>query len=825
LDDRNASVEISFLGGAGSIGASCALVRAAGAAFLVDCGVRYGGPSPLPDLASLADTRLDAILLTHAHMDHSGGLPVVAEAALGAPVLATPPTIDLVGILLRDSLRLMNAPDREAEVPLYTESQVDRLLQSMTPVRYHQPMRVGEVEIRWLPASHILGAAMILMTTPAGTVLFTGDYSVSAQHTVPALGRPDFRADLVVSESTYGERLHEDRKVAEERLLGQVREVVEGGGRVLIPAFAVGRAQEVLLILKRAMRNGSMPETPVFVDGMVRAVCDVYRRHEPYVSRQLLHEIRRTPHPFYTDSIQPVLRHEDRARVLQTSPCVIVASSGMLSGGPSAGYCRELAKNAADAVLLTGYQDEESPGRALLDLARSEGPKELRLGQTTVPVACRFGTYGLSAHADRMQMVSLVEATAPRTVVLVHGDDGAKESLARSLRCDDVVRAGDGQTIVRSYRPRSASRGRAGTPPVPGAAELDLDRARNLLGPAGEAPVRAAAVAEAWFGQPVDRTTAEQLARVLEAAGLVRRDDHRRDRLWVLGIHESGLFPEEAQREEQLKQANPKGRLLEFCSRMRIDPPVTDIETQGAFYEARMSLDHGGRRLDSGPLQAASKKAAEQMAAAALLAAIAREKDSDETRRVADDDAARLQAANPKGRLLEWCAQSKNPQPDFQRDASADGYRIRAVLPIDGREPIATAWYVSAKLKLAEHAAAEEVLGQLPKEPAVRTPQAAPPAPTPTPTHSSPETWPQRNPVGALNELRQAGVLESAGYELLEQTGPSHQPTFVMVAWAKLPDGRSFQSEPAVAPSKKAAQAASADRLLGRLAEDGLTRW
>ncbi len=207
---------------------------------------------------------------------------------------------------------------------------------------------------------------------------------------------------------------------------------------------------------------------------------------------------------------------------------------------------------------------------------------------------------------------------------------------------------------------------------MPGAAELDLDRARNLLGPAGEAPLRAAAVAEAWFGQPVDRTTADQLARVLEAAGLVRRDDHRRDRLGVLGVHETGLFPDEAEREEQLNKANPKGRLLEFCSRMRIDPPATEVETQGAFYEARMSLDYAGRRLDSGPHRAASKKTAEQMAAATLLAAIAEDKDTGETRRVADVEAARLQAANPKGRLLEWCTQLKNPLPNFQRDASAD---------------------------------------------------------------------------------------------------------------------------------------------------------
>ncbi len=828
------SIEISFLGGASSIGASCMLVRVADVTLLIDCGVRYSGPSPLPDLSPLAGVALDAILLTHAHMDHCGGLPVAAEANPGAPVLATSPTIDLVSILLRDSLRLMNASDREAEMPLYTEAQVDQLLHSMTPVRYHQPMRVGEIEIRWLPASHILGAAMILMTTPAGAVLFTGDYSVSAQQTVPALGRPDFHADLVVSESTYGQRLHEDRNVAEERLLGQVREVTDGGGRVLIPAFAVGRSQEVLLILKRAMRNGSLPKMPVFVDGMVRAVCDVYRRHEPYVSRQLLHEIRRAPHAFYDDSIQPVVRREDRSRVLQSAPCIIVASSGMLSGGPSVGYCQELAKNAADAVLLTGYQDEESPGRALLDLAGCEGPKELRLGQATVPVACRFGTYGLSAHADRMQMISLIEATSPRTVVLVHGDNGAKEAMARSLRCDDVVCATDGLTLVRSYRPRSERKrgSRDNSPAVPSAAELDIARARHLLGPAGTAPLRAAAIAEAWFGQPVDRTTVDGLARVLESVGLVRRDDHRRDRLWVLGVHETRLFPEEAEREEQLKKANPKGRLLEFCSRMRLDPPETEFQAQGAFFEARMALAYAGRTLDSGPCEAASKKTAEQMAANALLALISQVGDSEEIIRVPDDEVARLHGTNPKGLLLEWCVKSKVPTPDFQQGAAADGYRIRAVLRVAEDQEIVTAWYVAPKLKTAEHAAADAVMNQLPKQAAASfasTDFASPgvkasaTVPMDTPDASAAPTG--RNPVSALNELRQAGVLDSVGYELLEQAGPSHQPTFVMVAWAKLPDGRSLQSEPACAPAKKAAQAASANSLLTQLSAEGITRW
>jgi len=815
------SIEISFLGGASSIGASCTLIRVAGAAFVVDCGVRYSGVSPLPDLSLLADTRVDAILLTHAHMDHSGGLPVLAEGCPGAPVFATPPTIDLVDILLRDSLRLMNAPDREAEVPLYTEAQVDVLLRSMVPVKYHQPIQVGPIEIRWLPASHILGAAMILMKTPAGTILFTGDYSVSAQQTVPGLGRPDFQADLVISESTYGGRLHEDRNAAEQRLLGQVRETVDRGGRVLIPAFAVGRAQEILLILKHALRNGYLPDTPVFVDGMVRAVCNVYRSHESFVSRSLTHEIRRTPHAFYTDSIRPVIRPEDRTRVLDTSPCIMVASSGMLSGGPSVGYCRELAKNANDAVLLTGYQDEESPGRALLDLARSEGPKELQLGPVTVPVACRFGTYGLSAHADRMQMVSLIEAASPRTVALIHGDEAAKQSLARSLRCQDVLCTRDGLTINRSYPPRRG-RDRRPAAPVPSADDLDITRARNLLGPAGEAPLRAATVAEAWFGRAVDRATVEQFARVLESVGLVRRDDHRRDRLWVLGVQETTLFPEEAELEEQLKQANPKGRLLEFCMRMRIDPPLTDVQPQGAFYEARMSLSCSGQTLDSGPFRAASKKTAEQMAARALLDLVACDDDGHETVRVTDEDAARLQSTNPKGKLLEWCAKNRTSAPRFEQDACPEGYRVHGVLSLNDRHEIVTACYVTPKLKTAEQAAAEAILRQLPNEPAAEPPQAS--AATGMPIGPPAESPGGRNPAMVLNELTQIGLVEATGYELLDQSGPSHHPIFVMVAWATIPDGRTIRTEPISASSKKSAQRTAADHLLDLLIHEGITR-
>jgi dsRNA-specific ribonuclease len=533
------------------------------------------------------------------------------------------------------------------------------------------------------------------------------------------------------------------------------------------------------------------------------------------VSGHLAHEIRRAPHPFYTDTIQPVARPEDRKRALATTPSIIVASSGMLSGGPSLAYAQALAQNANDAILLTGYQDEESPGRALLELARTEGPKELKLGQATVPVACLFGTYGLSAHADRMQMVSFIEAMDPRAVVLVHGDEKAKDALGRSLRCTDVIPARDGSALRRAYPPRRRSGGRPSFA-APTAADLDIDRARQLLGPAGAAPLLAAAVAEAWFGQVVDRATTDRFARVLEAVGLVRRDDHRRDRLWVLAPKDTDLFPEEAELEEQLKRGNPKGRLLEFCMRMRIDPPQTEWEPQGAFYCAKMSLCYRDESLSSGPRKAASKKAAEQLAAQALLELVSARTSVRDAVRVSEDDVSRLQSANPKGRLLEWCAQKRWPAPQFEQQADPEGYRVRAVLSPDNKEDTISDWYSAAKPKTAEQAAAEAVLEILQR----RRPSGQEEAPSETPATQAG----QRNAAMLLNELKQAGVLQGVGYEVVQQDGPSHNPVFSTVAWATTEDGQSWTTDPVRTSSKKSGQRAAADRLLDLLVEQGITR-
>ena len=500
---------------------------------------------------------------------------------------------------------------------------------------------------------------------------------------------------------------------------------------------------------------------------------------------------------------------------MAASPSIIVASSGMLAGGPSLAYAQALVQNSQDAIFLTGYQDEESPGRALLDLARTEGPRELRLGQTMFPVACRFGTYGLSAHADRMQMVSFIEALDPRSVVLVHGDDDAKEALGRSLRCQDVVAARDGYVLRRDYPARPAVRGKSPLL-VPATNELDVDRVRHLLGPAGTAPMQAAMVAEAWFGQPVDRGTADRFARVLEAIGLVRRDDDRRDRLWVLGPQDTHLFPEEAALEEQLKQENPKGRLLEFCTRMRIDPPQTETESEGPFYRATMSLRYQGETIASGPQQAASKKTAEQLAAQALLELVSDRVGVAEVISVNAEDLSRLQSANPKGQLLEWCVKQKWPPPQFQQQANPQGYQVRAVIDEDNRQQTCSAWYLAATLKAAEQAAADDVLKVLRSRPASQQDDVSFGEPA--------QREDALNAAMVLNELKQIGVLQSFGYEVVHEDGPSHQPLFSTVAWATTPDGQTLRTDPVRASSKKSGQRSAAAGLLDLLVERGITR-
>jgi Cft2 family RNA processing exonuclease len=679
---ETAPITLSFLGGASDIGASCALLEVGEIRLLIDAGVRFQAGNELPNLDELSGKGLNAILITHAHSDHTGSLPVVHEAYPQVPIYMTPPTLDLITILQRDALLLMDKASREGDFPLYGKEQVERMLSSIHPVHHGDSITIDSVEITYLPASHILGASMIHIATESGNILFTGDYCVTAQKTVPALIRPTLPVDLLITESTYGNRLHADRTIAEQKLITRISEVVSQEGRVLIPAFAIGRAQEVLLILRQAIQNKKLPAVPVFVDGMVRPVCQVYRDHPRYITNYLLKEIRKSPHPFYNKYIQDVKNVEDRKKVLETRPCVIVTSSGMLSGGPSAFYAEEFVKQEKDAILITGYQDEESPGRALLKLLEAEGPKEFKLNGKMVPVHCHFESYSLSAHADRMQMVGLIEALKPKTVFLVHGDREAKESFAKTLTCKDIEITENGMHFTRHYGRKAKVRKNKNIPEL----VLTPQQAQSLLSGSKGRPLRIEHLSESWFGKEVPFALREQFIEKLEQAGFAKRDDQHRNLVWPLVALPESTETSENPQYQELKEKNPKGRLLEFCARNKMAFPES-LERSQAHEDScaiEMQLTLEGKTFSSGIHRSPSRTLSEHLASASLLEQLTQHFQK-EAETIDPESEERLKISNPKGRLIEHCMKHKYPKPSFSTHPVPFGFQGNAQIVFSKR--------------------------------------------------------------------------------------------------------------------------------------------
>lgn len=541
-------MQLHFLGGADEIGASATLVEAGGYRVLIDAGLRMGKREVdrLPNLARIDERGgVDAILVTHAHLDHTGALPLVHRAYPRAPVLLSEPTLGLLGILLRDAIKIMEQQsEREGEIPLYPLQAVESLLGRAQAVKWlqRQPLCGGALQATFFPAGHVLGASAIGLETPEGSVLLSGDISITDQLTVLGMPRPRFRPDVLVCESTYGSRLHASRRAEEQRLVDTVFETLREGGKVLIPAFALGRAQEVLLVLRRALASPGAPAVPVYVDGMVRPICGLYDQYPDYLVPALRRRAGEGRGLFFSGDaasvgasattatsaaggpprIVAVRTPQDREAILGGGPAVIVASSGMLAGGPSAGYATALVSSAEALIAITGYQDEEAPGRQLQELAAGRS-RELTIEGQRLPVRCRVETYGLSAHADAQELAALVAALEPRAAALVHGDLAARQDLSKLLfegGCRQIHLPAGGDSVDFAPRP---SRTRRAVPGLAGSAggqldegALDVLRERLWSGPRRGRTYTVFELAEAWYGSdavPVDLSGLESLLR------------------------------------------------------------------------------------------------------------------------------------------------------------------------------------------------------------------------------------------------------------------------------------------------------------------------
>jgi len=554
-------MQITFLGGADEVGASSTLIHIGGQTVLVDAGIRISPRTSrgiqndqLPDLHPISEAGgPDVILVTHAHTDHTGALPLVVEQYPDVPVLATRPTIELVRILQADAQRIMQSKqDQEGELPLFDEVAADRLMNTLQPVEFRQPVRLGgNLQVTAYPAGHIAGAGMLVLESDEGVLVMSGDLSLTEQRAVVSASLPNVKADALVLESTYGGRLHANRVAEEKRLITTLQQITEQGGKALIPAFALGRAQEVIQILL-AFRD--QLDVPVYVDGMVRAVCRAYSTFDDLLPGSTV-KAAGDDHLFFRKNIQQVRSAAHRDDVCRSEgPAIIVASSGMLTGGASVAYARQFAGDARNAILLTGYQDEEAPGRFLQRILHQHEAGEtvtLRLDGEPVTLRCALGTYSLSAHADEAELISVAEALDAGEIMLVHGDPGARHSLATNLRQRQkrVQTPKIGQVISFAFAPRPWALGQV----KGGSQTRPLDPAElweSLKSQAGDF-FSAGEIARMWWG---DVIRADEVISTLSADPLYFAPDWRRQQLFRVRTPEQ---VERSQRQRAIMLAYP----------------------------------------------------------------------------------------------------------------------------------------------------------------------------------------------------------------------------------------------------------------------------
>lgn len=443
---------LRFLGATATVTGSKFLVTAGGTQVLVDAGL-FQGPKALRRRNRLPlgidPAALDGVVLSHAHLDHVGYLPVLVRHGLRCPVLATEATARLAAIVLADSGRLQ---EEEAEfanrhgyskhhpaLPLYTEADAKAAAARITPVALGGATEAGGVRLSLTSAGHILGSATVRVEIDEGrAAVFSGDLGRAA-HPLLAAPAPPPPCDVLVLESTYGDRTHEDEEAALERLAGIIRRTDARGGVVVIPAFAVDRTEVILHHLRRLGEQGRIPEIPVYVDSpMGVAVLDVYRAaiaaHDPELRMGVTVDDFSPP-----GGVREVRSVAESIRLNEIERGIIVSSSGMATGGRVLHHLARRLPDERNSVLLVGYQSVGTRGARLLS-----GATAVKMLGSYVPVRAEIGDIqGFSVHADAGELVEWVARCSPppRLVYLVHGEPEASASLARRLVTETGVAA------------------------------------------------------------------------------------------------------------------------------------------------------------------------------------------------------------------------------------------------------------------------------------------------------------------------------------------------------------------------------------------------
>ena len=430
-------MHLSFFGAAGTVTGSRHLLATDSKQILVDCGLFQGLKAlRLRNRAELPfdPKSLDAVVLTHVHLDHTGFLPVLVKKGYSGPIYCTPPTADLVPILLADSGHLQEEDARwaskkgysrhERPEPLYTEEDALAVTPLLRTAPVGEDVDLGGVTLRYTLAGHILGAASATLSSGEGTVLFSGDLGRHYDALIPA-PEPPPHSDWVVMESTYGSREHPSIHPVEALAL-VLKRTVRRGGVLMVPAFSVGRSQLVLHALSQAFASGLAPRVPVFLNSpMGIDVSELYFRHAEFHRLTEAETREAFGVAEYTRSLA-----DSKGLNQRNGPMVLIAGAGMLTGGRILHHLAAFAPDARNTVLLTGHQAEGTRGGDLL-----AGKRSVKVHGGPVPVRCEVAKLdGLSGHADQSELLDWLGATpaSPKTTFLVHGEPAESDAFRRT---------------------------------------------------------------------------------------------------------------------------------------------------------------------------------------------------------------------------------------------------------------------------------------------------------------------------------------------------------------------------------------------------------
>jgi hypothetical protein len=427
-----------MLGCCREVGRAAFLLSTPESRILVDCGEKPDNANStpylyVPEIHPLS--QLDAVVLTHAHLDHCALIPLLFKYGYDGPVYSTPPTRDLSAMLQLDYLDVIHKEDRK--VP-YSSNEVKNYIKHSITLNYGSVTDIApDVKLTFHNAGHILGSAIVHFHVGDGlyNIAFTGDFNYGKSRLFNPATSTFPRLEALFMESTYGgsNDMQPPRAEAEEKLYETINSVITREGKVIIPAFAVGRSQEVMLALEEGMRREKIPRVKIYLDGMIREATAIHTTYPEYLNSDLRNQIfKEGMNPFLSEYFVAVDSPELRENVITGGPCVVITTSGMLNGGPVMEYLSNLAADERNALVFVGYQAEGTLGRRI-----QKGWREVPIGRRgTIVINLEIVTIdGFSGHSDRRQLMNFVGQVQPKPekIFTIHGDENNTIDLASSL--------------------------------------------------------------------------------------------------------------------------------------------------------------------------------------------------------------------------------------------------------------------------------------------------------------------------------------------------------------------------------------------------------